>query len=232
MPADAGFTMTFNKAKQYAQAQNAQKAPDHNDWGVPSRNELNVLFNHRAAIGGFNASDSDPSAWYWSATPTYDWGAWGQRFRDGLHLSLTTGNHLSVAAEALLCLGDLAEVLVDCVEGGAALGFMPPFAKPDAREFFSKVIQEVAAEERILLAAYLRGKLVGTVQVLTAMLPDQLHRAELNKLLVLRSARRHGLGTALLQRAEQCAREEGKTLLVLGTVAGALQKSSTKSWAG
>lgn len=102
---------------------------------------------------------------------------------------------------------------------------MPPFGRPDAEDYFIRVIQEVAEDERILVAAFLEGKLVGTVQVLTAMLPDQPHRAEVNKLLVFRSARRKGLATALLQRAEDCAREEGKTLLVLGTVAGGAAES-------
>ncbi len=69
------------------------------------------------------------------------------------------------ASEASAFLGELAEVLVDCVEGGASVSFMPPFGKPAAEEFFRKVIQGVEAGERILLAAFLEAKLAGTVQV-------------------------------------------------------------------
>jgi GNAT superfamily N-acetyltransferase len=124
------------------------------------------------------------------------------------------------ASQAFALLGDLAGVLVDCVEGGASVSFMPPFGKPAAEDFFRKVIQGVEAGERILLAAFLDAKLSGTVQLLTSMPPNQPHRAEIAKLLVLRSARGQGLAAALMRRAEECAREAGKTLLVLDTCEG------------
>jgi GNAT superfamily N-acetyltransferase len=53
-----------------------------------------------------------------------------------------------------------------------------------------------------------------------AMPPNQPHRAEISKLLVLRSARGRGVGAALMRRAEECALAAGKTLLVLDTVVG------------
>lgn len=115
---------------------------------------------------------------------------------------------------------DLGSVLVDCVEGGASVSFMPPFTQSDAEEFFHKVAQGVEAGERILLAAFLDSKLVGTVQLLTAMPPNQPHRAEIAKMLVMRSARSRGIGEALMRRAEECALEAGRTLLVLDTVQG------------
>jgi GNAT superfamily N-acetyltransferase len=114
----------------------------------------------------------------------------------------------------------LAEVSVDCVEGGASVSFMAPFTKPEAEQFFRKVIRGVEAGERILLAGFVDGKLVGTVQIVTATPPNQPHRADVAKLLVLRSTRRSGLGAALMHRAEECAQEAGKTLLVLDTVRG------------
>ncbi len=124
------------------------------------------------------------------------------------------------ATEASALLGELAEVLVDCVDGGASVSFMPPFGKPEAEEFFRKIIQGVEAGDRILLAAFLDAKLAGTVQVVTAMPPNQPHRAEIAKLLVLRSARGRGLAAALMRRAEECAKEAGKRLLVLDTCEG------------
>jgi hypothetical protein len=61
------------------------KAHGRNDWRVPSRAELNVLFRNRAAIGDFNASGSTPAGWYWSsARYVNDHFAWAQRFSDGL----------------------------------------------------------------------------------------------------------------------------------------------------
>jgi GNAT superfamily N-acetyltransferase len=124
------------------------------------------------------------------------------------------------ASEASTYVGDLAEVLADCVEGGASVSFMPPFGKPEAEEFFRKVIRGVEASERILLAAFVDGKLAGTVQVLTSMPPNQPHRGEIAKLLVLRSARGQGLAAALMRRAEECALDAGKTLIVLDTCVG------------
>jgi ribosomal protein S18 acetylase RimI-like enzyme len=133
------------------------------------------------------------------------------------------------ASEASTFLGDLAEVLVDCVEGGASVSFMPPFGKPAAEEFFRKVIRSVEADGRILLAAFLEGKLAGTVQVVMAVPPNQPHRADIAKLLVLRSARGRGLGAALMRQAEASAKEAGKTLLVLDTCEGGPAEKLYKS---
>ena len=79
-PADASLTMTFNGAKEYAAKLDAH---GHQDWRVPTKVELNVLFNNRAAIGGFNVSGSDPAGWYWSSSQDDVWTAWEQRFSDG-----------------------------------------------------------------------------------------------------------------------------------------------------
>jgi ribosomal protein S18 acetylase RimI-like enzyme len=61
---------------------------------------------------------------------------------------------------------------------------------------------------------------VGTVQVVLALPPNQPHRAEIAKLLVHRSARRRNIAQLLMELAEAEARAEGKTLLVLDTVTG------------
>jgi uncharacterized protein DUF1566 len=82
MPADAPLTMTFNEAAEYAKTANSQKAFGYDDWRVPSKAELNVLFNNRAAIGGFNVSGSRPAGWYWSSTDVTMSYAWCQRFSD------------------------------------------------------------------------------------------------------------------------------------------------------
>jgi len=92
-PADASLTMTFNEAQKYATQLDAH---GHKDWHVPTKAELNVLFNNRAAIGGFNVTGSLPAGWYWSASPYYLWVAWGQWFSDGLQYGTNKGNHSSV----------------------------------------------------------------------------------------------------------------------------------------
>ena len=91
--ADASLTMTFNEAKEYAAKLDAH---GHQDWRVPSKAELNVLFNNRAAIGGFNVSGSLPAGWYWSASQDGRLSAWCQRFSDGVQHSGIKDNHLPV----------------------------------------------------------------------------------------------------------------------------------------
>jgi GNAT superfamily N-acetyltransferase len=124
------------------------------------------------------------------------------------------------AAEGRQYVGALAEVLLDCVRGGASVSFMASLSKPEAEVFFEKVLEGVERGERILLAAFLDSELLGTVQILTATPPNQPHRADIAKLLVHRSARGQGLATRLMEQVEEASRSAGKTLLVLDTVTG------------
>lgn len=96
LPADLPLILTFNEAAQHAKTINRVKAHGHDDWRVPTKNELNVLFNNRAAIGGFKANVSDPSGRYWSSSS--DWFvASCQRFvTDGFQGLLAKGYHSSV----------------------------------------------------------------------------------------------------------------------------------------
>jgi len=114
----------------------------------------------------------------------------------------------------------LAGVLIDCVEGGASVGFMHPLTRDRAVAFWRRVAQGVAAGERALLVADDARGLCGTVQLVLNQPENQPHRAELSKMLIHRRARRQGLGTALMRAAEATARECGKTLLVLDAVTG------------
>jgi len=117
-------------------------------------------------------------------------------------------------------LDGLAGVLVDCVAGGASVSYLAPFSHEQARAAFEAVAVEVEQGRRLLLAAFADGDVVGTVQVILALPPNQPHRAEIAKLLVHRSARRRGIAQLLMECAEAEARAEGKTLLVLDTVTG------------
>jgi len=111
----------------------------------------------------------------------------------------------------------LADVLIDCVEGGASVSFMHPLPRDRAVAFWRAVAQGVAAGERALLVADDAQGVCGTVQLVLDQPENQPHRADLSKMLVHRRARRQGLGAALLRAAEATARECGKTLLVLDT---------------
>jgi GNAT superfamily N-acetyltransferase len=114
----------------------------------------------------------------------------------------------------------LADVLIDCVEGGASVSFMPPLTRERATAFWRQVAADVDAGDRALLVAEDGGGICGTVQLVLDMPENQPHRAELVKMLVHRRARRQGLGAALMRAAESTARECGRTLLVLDTVTG------------
>jgi hypothetical protein len=93
MPADASLTMTFNEAQKYAAQLDAY---GHKDWRLPTKAELNVLFNNRAAIGGFNLTGSFPAGWYCSASPYNIWDAWGQRFSVGAQVNTNKDTPSSV----------------------------------------------------------------------------------------------------------------------------------------
>lgn len=118
----------------------------------------------------------------------------------------------------------LSEVLVDCVAGGASVNFMHPFGLDDARAFWRKVIGEVADGDRVLFGALYDGVLLGTVQLILAVPPNQTHRAEIGKLLVHRKARGRGLGRAMMLTAEAEARARGRTLLTMDTASGAAER--------
>lgn len=124
-------------------------------------------------------------------------------------------------AEALEALPDLCEVLADCVEGGASLGYLSPYRPDDALPFWQGVAAAVGRGEVLLLVAENEeGRVVGTVQVGFASKPNQPHRGDLMKLLVHRSARGLGLSRLLMDAAEKEAKARGRWLLVLDTATG------------
>jgi GNAT superfamily N-acetyltransferase len=112
----------------------------------------------------------------------------------------------------------LADVLIDCVEGGASVSFMLPLTRERAVAFWRRVADGVAAGHRALLIAEDAQGICGTVQLILDQPENQPHRADLAKMLVHHRARRQGLGAALMRAAESAARECGKTLLVLDAV--------------
>ena len=114
--------------------------------------------------------------------------------------------------------GELADLLKDCVDGGASVSFMHPLTRERATAFWRMVADGVAAGQRALIVAEDDEGVCGTVQLIFDLPENQPHRADLAKMLVHRRARRQGLGAALMKAAEAAARECGKTLLVLDAV--------------
>ncbi|RTL40967.1 MAG: GNAT family N-acetyltransferase [Burkholderiales bacterium] len=124
-------------------------------------------------------------------------------------------------AEALARVPELAEVLRDCVDGGASVGFMQPLAEGRAAAFWRRVAEGVAAGERHLFVAEDEaGRVCGTLSLVVDMPDNQPHRADVSKMLVHRRARRQGIAERLLKTLEARAVALGKTTLVLDTVTG------------
>lgn len=117
-------------------------------------------------------------------------------------------------------LAELSAILIDCVAGGASVGFMHPVSQDRAMAFWRMAADGVARGERVLLVAEQAGRIIGTVQLILAQPDNQPHRADVAKMQVHSSARRQGVGETLMREAERTARECGKTLLVLDAVTG------------
>jgi acetyltransferase len=126
------------------------------------------------------------------------------------------------AAEAAARLGELIFLLQDAVQDGASLGFLAPLATSEATEYWDSVIRAVGLGSRLLLVACDAGdgRLIGTAQLALESRPNGRHRAEVAKVIVLREARRQGIGRALLLATEEHARRLGRSTLVLDTRCG------------
>jgi GNAT superfamily N-acetyltransferase len=136
--------------------------------------------------------------------------------------------------EALARIPALSDVLINCVHGGASVSFMAPLSRERADAFWRSVAEDVAAGGRALLVAEdgPGGEIVGTVQLVLAQPENQPHRADVSKMLVRRSARRRGIGAALMRAVEDAARQAAKTLLVLDTASDEAERLYARSgWA-
>lgn len=124
------------------------------------------------------------------------------------------------AEAARAAIPDLCEVLSDCINGGASLGFMLPFEPADGVAYWNDIAGQVEKGGIILGVAEVDGRVLGTVQIGLASKPNQPHRGDLMKLLVHSSARGLGLSRRLTDAVEREAARRGRTLLVLDTATG------------
>lgn len=124
----------------------------------------------------------------------------------------------------------LADVMLDCVEGGASIGFMLPLERDRAVAFWRGLLESAARGERIVLVAEDRptGAVVGTVQVVLIAPENQPHRGDISKMLVHRGARRRGVAEALMRAVEQAALGADKTVLVLDTASTEAERLYTR----
>lgn len=130
--------------------------------------------------------------------------------------------HVAVATpdEAQALVPALADILIDCVEGEASIGFMLPLGQDEAQGFYREVADRVVRGATILHVAYLDDEPVGMVLLSPESRPNQPHRADVQKLMVHRRGRNHGVARALMAALEDSARAQGRIVLCLDTATG------------
>ncbi len=122
------------------------------------------------------------------------------------------------AEEAAVLFPRLAEILKNCVDGGALVSFVWPFSTEQALKFWAGQIDAYRSGETLLFGAFLNGALAGIVHLDLAQQPNARHRAEISKLLVHGDFRNLGIGKALLYAAEDEASRLQRTRLLLDCV--------------
>lgn len=89
-PADESATLSFNVAAERAVEKSKETGKEYR---IPSKAELNAIFNNRATLGGFNDTLAH---WYWSSTSSAGCGMQCQSFRDGAQAYDAVTGRLSV----------------------------------------------------------------------------------------------------------------------------------------
>jgi len=118
----------------------------------------------------------------------------------------------------------LSTLLIDAVQDGASVGFLAPLSRETARHYWEQACG-MLGNGLVLWIAESGGELVGTVQLSLCQKENGRHRADVQKLLVLRAHRGNGIATALMQAVDAYAAAHGRLLLVLDTIAGSPAES-------
>lgn len=115
-------------------------------------------------------------------------------------------------------------MLQDVIENGASVGFLATDEEEILIKYWGQVFDTIG-EGLALWVAEENGEIVGSVQLAPCQRSNGRHRADLQKLMVLESARGKGIATRLLRAAEAHARELELKLLVLDTHSGSPAES-------
>lgn len=115
-------------------------------------------------------------------------------------------------------------VLQDVVDHGASVGFLATDTQTTLAVYWRQVFAALGPGLALWVAEE-NGRIVGSVQLAPCQRSNGRHRGDLQKLMVLESARGKGIATRLLHAAEAHARNLGLTLLVLDTHSGSPAES-------
>lgn len=125
-----------------------------------------------------------------------------------------------VQIEQLAVIGDeidqLSELLVQVVNDGASIGFLPAMPLAEATKYWQNVINP----DVILYVAKINNQIVGSVQLHLCSKQNGTHRAEIAKLITHPAYRRRGIARSLMRQAHADAERQGRSLLVLDTREG------------
>jgi GNAT superfamily N-acetyltransferase len=118
-------------------------------------------------------------------------------------------------------LGDLAQLLTDAVNSGAAVSFLATLTLEKSLQWWRDTVGRCDSRA-VFLVARDGQNIVGTVQLHPAWAPNQPHRAEIAKLLVGERSQGKGLGRRLMEAVEDEAHRAGFRLLTLDAKRGAV----------
>lgn len=129
---------------------------------------------------------------------------------------------IEVASEALALryLAQLNNLLINNVNSGASIGWLPPMQEAAAESYWRSRITEIGAGSRILLFAWEDELIVGSAQLGLEQRENGNHRAEVQKVMVHTDYRRRGIASELMRTLEDCAVQNDRSLLFLDTRQG------------
>jgi len=114
----------------------------------------------------------------------------------------------------------LSQLLVSCVDHDSSIGFLPPLSEQQAKTYWHTVNKELQHQSKVILIMESQEQVVACVQLALVTKANGLHRAEVEKLMVRKSARGQGIATKLMLAVENKANQLKRSLLVLDTRKG------------
>ena len=115
----------------------------------------------------------------------------------------------------------LENLLIDCVNGGASIGFVLPISRHEAQIYWEEVNSMLeTGEQHLIVASLTDDEVIGSVQIGLTKKQNGKHRGDVQKLMVSSKFRSKGLGSMLMEELEGLSNKLGLKLLVLDTREG------------